>query len=127
MEKKRPQLNLDELHRLKWLLGGMLVLLSVSTVFYLDIPAWPLVALTVISVLLGLAKPAWPARVPALAHRLAFPAIVAIFIGDIYLTTEVLPALVRLDLLLLFYRGVTYRQRRDDLQIIVIRMKQRHV
>jgi hypothetical protein len=120
MEKKRPQLNLDELLRLKWLLGGILVLLSVSTVFYLDIPAWPLMTLTVVAVVLGLLRPAWPSLVPALAHRLAFTAIVAIFISDIYLTTEILPALVRLDLLLLFYRGITYRQRRDDLQIIVL-------
>ncbi|MCF7761972.1 MAG: DUF3488 domain-containing protein, partial [Cephaloticoccus sp.] len=120
MEKKRPQLNFEELHRLKWLLGSVLVLLSVSTVFYLDIPAWPLLMLTGVSVLLVIWKPALPARVPAVVHRLAFPAIVAFFIGDIYLTTEVLPALVRLDLLLLFYRGVTYRQRRDDLQIIVL-------
>ncbi|MCF7689848.1 MAG: DUF3488 domain-containing protein, partial [Cephaloticoccus sp.] len=107
MEKKRPQLNFEELHRLKWLLGSVLVLLSVSTVFYLDIPAWPLLMLTGVSVLLVIWKPALPARVPAVLHRLAFPAIVAFFIGDIYLTTEVLPALVRLDLLLLFYRGVT--------------------
>jgi protein-glutamine gamma-glutamyltransferase len=120
MEPKRPQLKLDELHRLKWLLGGALVLLSVSTVLYLDIPAWFLMTLTIGGVGAVMIKPAWPARVPALVHRLAFPFIVAVFIGDIYLTTEVLPALVRLDLLLLFYRGVTYRQRRDDLQIIVL-------
>lgn len=120
METKRPQLNPDELLRLKWLLGGVLVLLSASTVLYLDIPAWTLMGLTLVGVITVLWKPAWPARVPPLVHRLAFPAIVAIFIGDIYLTTEVLPALVRLDLLLLFYRGVTYRQRRDDLQIIVL-------
>ncbi len=120
METKRPQLNLDELHRLKWFLGGVLVLLSVSTVLYLDIPAWFLMFLTIGGVGAVMFKPAWPSRVPALVHRLAFPGIVAIFIGDIYLTTEVLPALVRLDLLLLFYRGVTYRQRRDDLQIIVL-------
>jgi len=39
MEKKRPQLSLDELHQLKWLLGGGLVLLSVWTVFYLEFDA----------------------------------------------------------------------------------------
>lgn len=120
MDSRRPQLSLDELLRLKWLLGGLLVLLSVSTVIYLDIDAWLLTGLTFAGVLTVLAKPAWPARLPAVVHRLAFPAIVAIFIGDLYLTTEVLPALVRLDILLLLYRGVTYRQRRDDLQVIVL-------
>ena len=42
MEKKRPQLNLDELHQLKWLLGGALALLSAWSVPYLDVNAWAL-------------------------------------------------------------------------------------
>lgn len=120
MVKKRPQLDHEDLLRLKWLLGGLLVLLAVSTVFYLDIAAWGLMTLTAAAVLAVLARPAWPARLPAVAHRLAFPAIVAFFIGDIYLTTELLPALVRLDILLLLYRGITYRRRREDLQLIVL-------
>ena len=40
MEKRRPQLSLAELHQLKWLLGGALVLLSVWTVFYLEFEAF---------------------------------------------------------------------------------------
>ncbi len=49
MEKKRPQLNLDELHQLKWLLGGVLALLSAWSVPYLDVNAWALVlAVTVL-------------------------------------------------------------------------------
>jgi transglutaminase-like putative cysteine protease len=39
---------------------------------------------------------------------------------DLWLKTEVLPAMVRLDMLLLLYRCINYRQRRDDLQIIVL-------
>jgi hypothetical protein len=120
MEKKSPQLSLDELLQLKWLLGGVLTLLAAWTAFYLDIEAvWP-VAITTAGVLLGLARPDWLARVPRLAHRLAFPGIVAFFVGDLWLTGEVLPAMVRLDMLLLLYRGITYRKRRDDLQVIVL-------
>lgn len=120
METRRPQLNLDDLHRLKWLLGGGLVLLAACAVFYLDVSAWPLLALTVGGVLTVMLRPAWPARIPTWVHRLAFPVIVIAFVGDLYLTAELLPALVRLDLLLLFYRGVTHRQRRDDLQLVVL-------
>nr|MBP6508196.1 DUF3488 domain-containing protein [Opitutaceae bacterium] len=120
MEKKRPQLNLDELYQLKWLLGGSLVLLSVWTVFYLELDAWTMMGLTTLAVGLVMARPAWPALVPGWVHRLAFPAIVAFFVGDLYLTAELLPAIVRLDILLLLYRGITYRKRRDDLQIIVL-------
>lgn len=120
MEKNSPQLNLDELLQLKWLLGGLLTLLSAWTVFYLDLEAvWP-VALTTLGVLLGVARPDWLARVPRWAHRLAFPGIVAFFAGDLWLTGEILPAMVRLDMLLLLYRGITYRKKRDDLQVIVL-------
>ncbi|HWA87516.1 MAG TPA: DUF3488 and transglutaminase-like domain-containing protein [Opitutus sp.] len=117
---RRPQLTLEELQQVKWLLGGVLTLLSVWTVFYLDVEAWTWTGLTSAGVVAVLARPAWPARIPRWAHRLAFPAIVAFFAGDLWLTGEVLPAMVRLDILLLFYRGITYRQKRDDLQVIVL-------
>ncbi len=120
MEKKRPQLNPEELQQLKWLLGGALVLLSVWTVFYMEVEAWTMMAITTLAVGVVIARPAWPARVPGWVHRLAFPAIVAFFLGDLYLTAELLPPIVRLDILLLLYRGISYRKRRDDLQIIVL-------
>lgn len=116
----RPQLTADELSQLKWVLGGALILLSVWTVFYLDIDAWILMGLTTVAVGAGLIWPQWPARVPRWVHTLAFPAIVAFFLGDLWLKGEMLPAMVRLDIMLLLYRGISYRQRRDDLQVIVL-------
>ena len=120
MAPKRPQLNSEELAQLKWLLGGLLVLLSAVTVLYMEIDAWTLTAVTAAAVALVIARPTLPARVPSWVHRLAFPAIVIFFAGDLYLTKEVLPPIVRLDILLLLYRGISYRKRRDDLQIIVL-------
>ena len=117
---RRPQLTPDELQHLKWLLGGLLTLLAISTVIYMDVDAWTLLALTGISTLAAMARPTLPGRVPSLAHTLTFPAIVAFFAVDLWLRSEVLPAMVRLDMLLLLYRGISYRQRRDDLQIIVL-------
>ena len=78
---KRPQLSLDELHQLKWLLGGGLTLLAVSTVFYMDIDAWELMGLTFVATIACALWPTLPARVPPLAHLLAFPVIVAFFVG----------------------------------------------
>jgi transglutaminase-like putative cysteine protease len=120
MEKKRPQLNLDELHQLKWLLGGALALLSAWSVPYLDVNAWPLMLTVTVLVPLMLLRPDWAARWPAWAHWLVFPSVVLFFAVDLYLTKEVLPAFVRLTLLLLIYRGTSLRQRRDDLQLIVL-------
>jgi transglutaminase-like putative cysteine protease len=120
MEQRRPRLSLDELHLLRWLLGGALMLLSIATVFYLDIGSEWMAAVAVLCVGVALAWPALPARVPVWAHRLAFPAIVAFFSADLWYGRELLPAIVRLDLLLLLYRGVSHRARRDDLQIVVL-------
>lgn len=120
MDKKRPQLDADDLGRLRWGLGALLALLGVATVFFMEIDAWLLMAAVSAAALAALVRPTWPARVPALVHRLAFPFIALAFVWDLTRTQEPLPALIRLDLLLIFYRLITYRQRRDDLQLVVL-------
>ena len=120
MESRPPQLSLDELHLLRWLLGGVLMLLSVATVFYLDIDSEVVAAVAAAGILAALVWPTLPALVPIWAHRLAFPAILAFFAGDLWHSGQLLPSIVRLDLLLLLYRGVSHRARRDDLQIVVL-------
>jgi len=96
------------------------MLLSIATVFYLDIGSEAMAAVVAAGVLLALAMPALPARIPAWAHSLAFPAIVAFFAVDLWRTGQLLPAIVRLDLLLLLYRGMSHRAARDDLQIVIL-------
>ena len=120
---KKPagvQLTREELHQLRWLLGGILTLVSVATVVYMEIEAWTLMTLTAIGVIGVVLWPSIPGRIPRWAHRLAFPLIVAILATDLWVSGELLPSLVRLDIVLLLYRGMTYRQKRDDLQVIVL-------
>ena len=120
MTSTRPQLTLDELHQLKWLLGGVLCLFSVWTVFYLDVDAWTLLFLNTIAIVAVLIWPTLPARVPAAVHVAAFPVIVACFALDLWTNAQILPAMIRLDLMLILYRSLSYRQRRDELQLIVL-------
>jgi transglutaminase-like putative cysteine protease len=120
MDRKRPQLSVDELRQLRWLLGGLLVLISVSTVGYMEIDAWLLAGLTTVAVLAALVRPDLPARVPTGVHRFAFPLIVVFFAWDFYSSAQLLPSMIHLDYLLLLYRGISYRKKRDDLQIIVL-------
>ncbi|MCF3650310.1 transglutaminaseTgpA domain-containing protein [Synoicihabitans lomoniglobus] len=120
MDKKRPQLNSDDLGRLRWWLGAVLALLSVVTVFFMEIDAWLHMPVVAVAAIAALVKPTWPGQVPAWMHRAAFPLIVVMFVVDLALTREPLPALIRLDLTLIFYRLVTYRQRRDDLQLVLL-------
>ncbi len=119
-DNPRPQLSRDDLARLQWLLGSLLALLSATTVFFLEVNAWLLVfGITVLAVT-GLLRPTWPARVPRWVHRLAFPVMFATLALDLYLTREPLAALIRLDLILILYRLMGYRSRREDLQLIVL-------
>lgn len=117
---KRPQLNLDELRRLKWLLGGALALVSQFTVFFLDIEALGLVAVAGTVILATILWPQLPARVPPLVWKLAVPAIIATMCADFYFSPDTLPVLIRLAMLLTLYRAVSYRGKREDLQLIVL-------
>ncbi|MBM3866571.1 MAG: DUF3488 domain-containing protein [Verrucomicrobia bacterium] len=79
--------------------------------------AAPLAAVVTLSVLL---RPRLPSRLPRVVHTLAFPVILGCFALDLWLDPELLPSLVRLGLLLLSYRNLGYRGRREDLQLIVL-------
>lgn len=120
MEKKRPQLNLSELYQLKWIMGGVLALLSAWTVLYMEVEATLWLVLITVTVPVVLRWPTLTLRVPRWAHRLAFPLFVALFATDLYFNRQPLPAMIRLALMLVFYRSITPRKRRDDLQLIVL-------
>lgn len=120
MATKPRQLNLDELLRLKWLLGGVTALVSLWTVFFLDIEALGLVV--VASAVIGstLAWPGLSGRVPAIVWRLAVPVIIALMAVDFYFSPDTLPVLIRLAMLLVLYRATAYRRKREDLQLLVL-------
>ncbi len=119
-ESKRPQLNSAELHQLKWLLGTLLALLSAWAVPFMDIDAWPALLLITVATPLVLRWPFLAARVPAWVHWLVFPLLLALALTDYALQRDLVPAIVRLTLLLLLYRMVIPRRRRDDMQLIVL-------
>lgn len=120
MDTRRPQLDPDELWQLRWGLGAILGLVSAWTVPFMDIGSWGHVAFVTAAAVFALWRPAWPARMPGWAHRLAFPVIVALLVADLYAYREPLPAFIRLNLMLIGYRLLCHRRRRDDLQLIVL-------
>lgn len=116
------QLNLDELRRLNWLLGGAMALVSLWTVFFLDVEALGLVGVAGAAIVATLVWPQIPGRVPPVIWKLAVPAIIVTFALDLYFSPEKLPVLIRLAILLVLYRTVSYRRKREDLQLIVLGM-----
>ena len=120
MASKLPQLSLDELRRLKWLLGGALALVSLWTVFFLDVEALELVAVAAAMILAGIIWPQLPSRVPPIVWKLVVPAIIVATATDWYFSAETLPVLIRLGIQLVLYRALAYRRKREDLQLIVL-------
>ncbi|MBI3885451.1 MAG: DUF3488 domain-containing protein [Opitutae bacterium] len=108
------------MRRLKWLLGGALALVSLGTVFFLDVEALGLVGVAGAVILAALVWPRLPSRVPALVWKLAVPAIILAAAADFYFNPETLPVLIRLAILLVLYRATAYRGKREDLQLIVL-------
>jgi transglutaminase-like putative cysteine protease len=117
---KPRQLNGDELLRLKWLLGGAMALVALWTVFFLDIEALSLVGIASALVLAALVWPQLPARLPAWLWKLAMPGIIVAEGLDLYFSPDTLPVFIRLAILLVLYRAVAYRKKREDLQLIVL-------
>ena len=118
--KSAGRLTADEFRLLRWGLGAALSVLGAATVLYMEIEAPVLMALAFAAAVVTALRPALPARVPQLVHTLAFPVIVILFAADLWRGGELLPAVVRLGLLLLIYRNISYRKRRDDLQVILL-------
>jgi transglutaminase-like putative cysteine protease len=120
MDEKSPRLELRELHQLQWLLGCTLVLLSVVTVLFLEIEAWGTLAAVAAAALAALIRPSLRSRVPRWLHVAAFPSIACFFALDLWLSGQPLSALIRLSLLLLLYRAVSPRRRREDMQLVLL-------
>ncbi|MBE2213847.1 MAG: DUF3488 domain-containing protein [Opitutaceae bacterium] len=117
--EKQPQLSLEELCHVRWLLGGLLALLSVWTLFHLEVSIWPFAAVATVTIVGVMLHPALPGKVPRLVWRLLVPLIVVVFVVDV-LSNEIVLSLVRLNTMLVLYRAVSYRERRDDLQLIAL-------
>ncbi|MBC8010316.1 MAG: DUF3488 domain-containing protein, partial [Burkholderiales bacterium] len=120
MENPRPQLSLAELFQLRWFLGGVLGLVSAWTLFYMEVDALLALALLTLTIPVFTIWPHLSRALPSFVHRLAFPLIVTIFALDLWGNREPLPAMIRLDLMLLGYRCIAPRSSREDLQLILL-------
>lgn len=117
---KSRLLNLAEFRRLQWLVGSLLIIISAGSILFLDIEAWGLLATIIASALLALLSPGTVRNLPRWVHRLAFPAIVCLFVWELWDSAGLLPAMIRTSLWLLLYRAFTLRRRREDLQVILL-------
>lgn len=118
--RKRQQLNLRELFQVNWFLGAGLALLSLWPVFYVDFAVMPHIWLATALIALSVLRPQITGLLPRRAWY-AVPFLLVVLLGlDLYFSAETVPALVRLNILLVLYRCLSFRRKREDLQLIVL-------
>ena len=103
-------LTADELHLLRWGLGGVLALVSVWGTFFFELSGRELLAPVTALLLAVLTWPRLPARLPALVWRLLFPGLVLFVAADIVLNAEPLAAMLRLIVVLIAVRAAGPRR-----------------
>ncbi|MEZ5275846.1 MAG: DUF3488 and transglutaminase-like domain-containing protein [Opitutaceae bacterium] len=118
-DRSSRQLDLEELHQFKWVLGGVMALLSIWTVTRLDLHLglMPFFAISVVGSAMVFSS--LPGRIPSWMWKAGVFLIVGVFILDL-VTGEIIRALLRLDLMLVLYRTIQYRRKREDLQLVVL-------
>ena len=118
-DRSSRQLDLEELNQFKWVLGCLMALLSIWTVIRLDLELGLMPSFAIVVVVTAMIFSSLPGRIPPWIWKAGVFLIVGVFILDL-VTGEIIRALLRLDLMLVLYRTIQYRRKREDLQLIVL-------
>lgn len=115
------RLNINELAVLRWMLGQILLLISFTGAYALDLEADALISIALFLTGLSFFIARWLERIPRLVWRMA-PALLLVFVvTDFSLSGgDVLPPLFRMVLLLALFRGLQIRTQREDLQLLLL-------
>ncbi len=118
---KRARLSYEELCQLRWLVGGILTLVSLWTLVYLEVRSELLILATALTVSLAMLFPFLPGRIPSAIWKVVTPLLVVVVLTDfLFSHPDIIPPLVRMIILLVFVRSLQYRTRREDLQLILL-------
>lgn len=118
----QARLTFDELHQFKWLIGGLLTLLSIWALNGLDLIGVGLNSIMMMVIGLALLKPDWVHAIPEVFwSRFVVPLILILVLVDFGLGfTNLVAPLMRMVILLLVYRTLAPRNRREDLQLLLL-------
>ena len=121
MRIKQARLTTEDLHALKWLVGGVLTLLSLWALGSLELDSGFYLFIASVAVLVALIGPRWIASIPPIVWRVAGPVIlVATVVDFVFGDMNFFPPLMRMVVLLLLYRTLAPRTRREDLQLVLL-------
>ena len=118
---KKAKLSYFELYQLKWFLGGCLALVSLWTLFYLEVQSGPLLVCTCMAVASVMAFPRLSGRIPKVLWKASTPLLIAVVTVDFLISRpDIIPPLVRMIVMLVLIRTLQYRTRREDLQLVLL-------
>jgi len=121
MSYRQAKLTTEELHEVKYLMGGALTLLSLWALASLDIDSGILLLASAVAVVFSLVRPVWVSRIPPKVWRFTGPFLVFIIGADFILSMpEFIPSLARMVVWLMLLRNFSPRRVREDLQLILL-------
>jgi transglutaminase-like putative cysteine protease len=121
MQPRQAKLSLEELNELKQLMGALLAILSFWSLASLSIESGLIVFLGGLAATVALVLPCRIARIPGVVWHWAGPVILLLIGVDFILhIPDFMPPLVRMIVLLIIYRILAPRNRREDLQLILL-------
>lgn len=119
MKSRSPRHSLEDLLALKWLLGALMGLVCITTLFNISghskIPA--IIATTVVTV--ALLRPSLIAKVPQVVWKSYAIAIIPLVLLDV-LAKNTIPALLHLNTWLILFRCLNHNKRREEMQLALL-------
>ncbi len=118
----QARLTINELYQLKWLIGGILTLLSLWALSALDLIDSGFNAIVMVMIGVALLKPGWVHLIPEKTwNRVISPLILVLVLIDFGLGfTSLVAPLMRMVIMLLAYRTLAPRNQREDLQMLLL-------
>jgi hypothetical protein len=118
---KQARLTTEELYELKHLMGGVISLLALWSLASLSMGLEILLVLAFALLAVNVLKPALVLRLPSVTWKLAGPLLLVLIAADFLIhLPEFIPSLIRMVILLLIYRNLAPRTKREDLQLILL-------
>lgn len=123
METQSASLSETDLHRLKWLGGALLTLIALWSLTTIDFPGRSMVFIAIVLMGILIAMPHLPGYLPPVFWKAATPVLLFFIIADFFVTGrqgDVLYPILRMTFLLTILRGIEFRRRREDLQLLLL-------
>ena len=119
MESQSRKLSVYELFRLKWLVGTLMALVSVSSLLNLDSHNWVPAIVSLVAMGGCVLFPTIYSKAPPGLWKIFALSIIPLVSIDV-LAKETVPALLNLNTWLILYRALNHTKRREEMQLALL-------